>query len=120
MDDMLSKVKDIFDQVAFHHLLVLDKGKLVGIISDRDLFKAINEKVDTAAATTRDLTCLNKKAHQIMSYHPISLYENSTVKEAVAKFNQNTISCIPIINEHEKPVGIVSWRDIMRALEHSK
>ncbi|WP_082793705.1 CBS domain-containing protein [Zhongshania aliphaticivorans] len=30
--------------------------------------------------------------------------------------NQNKISCIPIVDSEEAPVGIISWRDIMREL----
>ncbi len=120
VDDLLGKVKSIFDSMDFHHLLVVEKGHLVGVISDRDLFKAISEKIDTVAATSKDLSCLNKKVHQIMSYKPIFLNENSTVKDAIEKFNHNTISCIPIINDNGKPVGILSWRDIMKVLGRTK
>ncbi|MFQ3197172.1 MAG: acetoin utilization protein AcuB [Paraglaciecola sp.] len=116
MDDPLSKVKDIFDQGKFHHLLVVDDGRLYGVISDRDLLKSISPKIGDMAATTKDLASLNKKAHQIMTRKPISLNENATVKEAITIFNEHKISCIPIINNTDKPVGIVSWRDIMQEL----
>jgi acetoin utilization protein AcuB len=72
MNDPLSKVKDIFDQAQFHHLLVVDDERLSGVISDRDLLKSISPKIDGVTATTKDLASLNKKAHQIMTRNPIS------------------------------------------------
>ena len=116
MDDTLAEVKAIFESEEFHHLLVVAENKLVGIISDRDLFRALSPKIDTAAATTKDLACLEKKAHQIMTRHPIVLYADATIKQAIDTFNTNKISCIPIVNQSEKPVGVISWRDIMRIL----
>jgi acetoin utilization protein AcuB len=115
-DDPIGKVKDIFEKMEFHHLLVVENEKLFGVISDRDLLKALSPQIDTLAATAKDLASLNKRAHQIMTRKPISLSEDSTVKEAIDLFNQNSISCIPIIDKAGKPVGIISWRDIMQAL----
>ncbi|MFT6896364.1 MAG: acetoin utilization protein AcuB [Paraglaciecola sp.] len=117
MNDPLSKVKDIFDQAQFHHLLVVDDERLSGVISDRDLLKSISPKIGDVTATTKDLAALNKKAHQIMTRKPISLNENASVKEAIKIFNEHKISCIPVINNNAKPVGILSWRDIMQELE---
>jgi acetoin utilization protein AcuB len=116
MDDPLSKVKDIFDEAEFHHLLVVDDERLFGVISDRDLLKSLSPKIGDVTATAKDLASLNKKAHQIMTRKPISLDENATVKDAIKIFNEHKISCIPIINNEEKPVGILSWRDIMQEL----
>jgi acetoin utilization protein AcuB len=116
MDDPLSKVKDIFNSTKFHHLLVVSSGKLIGVISDRDLLKSLNPAVDSIAATTKDLVCLNKKVHQIMTRKPISLTSDSTVKDAIEIFNNNSVSCIPIISNEGFPEGILSWRDIMQAL----
>ena len=118
LDDPISKVKDIFEVLGFHHLLVVEDEKLFGIISDRDLLKAISPKVDTAAATTQDLATLNKRVHQIMTSKPLCLKEESSVREAINLFNENKISCIPVVNENNNPVGIVSWRDIMRVLSN--
>jgi len=120
MDDPLSTVKDIFERQEFHHLLVVADDKLLGVISDRDLFKSLNPKIDSMAATTKDLACLNIKVHQIMTREPIYLSDEATVKSAIEMFNQHKISCIPIINNEGKPVGILSWRDIMKALIKSK
>ncbi len=40
-DDTLSTVKEIFDRPGFHHLLVVEDGKLRGgVVSDRDLLRA--------------------------------------------------------------------------------
>lgn len=119
MDDNLSVIKEIFDNTAFHHVLVLNKGKLFGVISDRDMLKAISPFVGTASETPRDTASLNKRAHQIMSRKPVSLPITAMVQDAIIVFNQISISCIPIINESNVPVGIVSWRDILRIIDES-
>lgn len=116
MDDTLDKVRRIFSDNNFHHLLVVEDKKLLGVISDRDLFKAISPRLDTAAETTKDLASLNKRVHQIMSRDVVTLIDTASVKQAVQTFNDHKISCIPIVNSSQCPVGILSWRDIMRVL----
>ena len=115
LDDRLATVKDIFDNLQFHHLLVVDEGKLFGVLSDRDLLKALSPNLGTSTESPKDLATLNKRVHQIMSRNPISLKPEDSVFDAVKIFNTHRISCIPIIDDDEKPVGIVSWRDILRA-----
>lgn len=116
MDDSLTVVKEIFDNTRFHHLLVIESEILYGVISDRDLLKTISPNIGTAAETTRDIETLNKKAHQIMTRTPVTLNENALINEAIVLFNNHTISCIPIVDLDNKPVGIVSWRDILKNL----
>lgn len=116
MDDTLSTIKEIFDNTNFHHLLVVEGAKLFGVISDRDLLKALHPNVDTPAATDKDLASLNKKAHQIMTRKPLSIHEEASIKEVVELFNNNTISCVPVVNSNNEPIGIISWRDIMKEI----
>ncbi len=73
MDDRLSVIKDIFEQAHFRHLLVLEEGELVGVISDRDLFRAISPYLDSEAEMSRDTETLTKRAHQIMSRQPVTI-----------------------------------------------
>ncbi|MCC5826576.1 CBS domain-containing protein [Alkalimonas sp.] len=116
-DDTLAVVKEIFDQVKFHHLLVVDNKQLMGVISDRDLFKALSPNLGTAAETTKDLATLKKRVHQVMHRQPISLSVGADVMDAVRLFNREGVSCIPVVDSFNRPLGILSWRDIMQALE---
>ncbi len=65
MDDSLRTVKEIFDKTRFHHLLVVESGKLIGVISNRDLLKVLSPNIGTVHETARDAACLNKRVHQI-------------------------------------------------------
>ena len=117
MDDRLDVVKKIFDTLKFHHLLVVDdRGKLKGVVSDRDLLKALSPYVGSAAENARDLATLNKRVHQIMSRNLITLQPRAPISEAVQLFLDHRISCIPITDVALKPVGILSWRDVLKTL----
>jgi acetoin utilization protein AcuB len=117
MDDRLEVVKQIFDALNFHHLLVVDeRKKLTGIVSDRDLLKALSPHIGSAAETARDAATLNKRVHQIMSRKLLTLHPQAAVADAVQLFLDHRISCIPIVNDEFKPVGILSWRDVMKLL----
>jgi acetoin utilization protein AcuB len=115
-DDTLETIKHIFDSVKFHHLLVIDSSKkLIGVISDRDLLRALSPYVGTPSENARDLATLKKRAHQIMTREPITLPPDATVDEAIGLFLDRRISCIPIVDERLRAVGILSWRDVLRS-----
>ncbi len=117
MDDSLSIIKNIFDNTRFHHILVVESGKLFGVISDRDLLAALSPKIGTVSETAKDTASLNKKAHQIMTRAPITIDLQAGATDAIKVFNKNNISCIPVVNDEQQPVGIISWRDILKTLE---
>lgn len=116
LDDNLALVKEIFDHSKFHHLLALEDGELLGVVSDRDLFKALSPNIGTSVETYKDAATLNKKVHQVMSRRPKTLREDATVDAAIDLFNEHGISCIPILAGDGRLVGILSWRDILRNL----
>ena len=120
LDDSLKIVKEIFDKVRFHHLLVVESGKLFGVLSDRDLLKALSPKIGTVSETAGDEATLNKRVHQIMTRKPVSLTPNAGIYDAIKLFNKHNISCIPVVDAERKPVGIISWRDILKELYPSR
>lgn len=117
MDDSLLSAKALFDEHRFHHLLVIENGKLLGVVSDRDLFKAVSPNVGTVVETIKDRATLNRRVHQIMTRKPITLMKSEPIREAIHVFNTHKISCVPIVDNEQKVVGIVSWRDILRVIE---
>ncbi len=117
IDDPLAVVKQIFDSVRFHHLLVVDSGKkLCGVISDRDLLRALSPYIGTLSENARDTATLHKRVHQIMSRQPVTLPAEATVADAVKVFLEHRVSCIPVVGPGFKAVGIVSWRDVLKSI----
>lgn len=116
MDESLKRVREIFEQHRFHHLLVISGRRLMGVISDRDLLKGMSPFLNTMSETTRDLATLQKRAHQIMSRKPISVLKDVTVQEAAETLLVNNISCLPVTSEDGDVEGILTWKDLLGAL----
>lgn len=117
LDDDLKTVKEKFDVHDLHHLLVVDEdGKLFGVINDRDLFKHLSPTAGTMKETHKDATLLNKKSHQIMSRDLVTTTADSSITQAVLTFYDKQVSCLPIIDKDNKPIGIITWRDIIKIL----
>ena len=118
LDDRLHVVKKIFDSTHFHHLLAVeDDGTLYGVVSDRDLLRALSPFIGSTAETVRDAATLNKAVHQIMTRKPITLPPEASVVDAIKVFLAHPVSCIPIVDAQFVPVGIVSWRDVLKSFE---
>lgn len=115
LDDKLKTVKEIFDRLKFHHLLVVDQDRLVGVVSDRDLLRALSPFIGSMMETDRDVATLNRRVHQIMTRKLITLGPQAEVADAAALFLAHDISCIPVVDTASRPVGILSWRDVLRS-----
>ncbi len=116
MDTELSLIKDIFDHVYFHHLLVEDDSDntFVGVISDRDLLRALSPYIRTAAETLRDKETLAKRAHQIMSRQVDTVTPTTNCNIAVQKMLDADISCLPVVGDDKVILGIVTWKDFLK------
>ncbi len=115
MDDSLEVIRDIFRKVKFHHLLVVDNERLVGVISDRDLLKAISPYVGTMSEMTRDRATLEKRAHQIMSHYPYTIRKYCSLQEATQLILRKGVSCLPVTTPEKYIEGIVTWKDLFKA-----
>jgi acetoin utilization protein AcuB len=116
MDTELLLIKEIFDHVFFHHLLVENESDntFVGVISDRDLLSALSPYIHTAAETTRDHETLKKRAHQIMSRQIDTVSPETDCNIAVQKMLDADISCLPVVSNDKVILGIVTWKDFLK------
>ena len=119
MDDSLEVIRDIFRKVKFHHLIVVDGKKIVGIISDRDLLKAISPYVGTMSETNRDRATLEKRAHQIMSHYPVTVKNSCQIRTAAKLMLDRRVSCLPVTMPDGILGGVVTWKDVFRAFLES-
>ncbi len=118
-DDRLATLRELFQQTGFHHLVVMDAGQVRGIISDRDLLAAISPNIGPPAETAKDLATLNKLAHQIMSRALVTLRPDEDLQTAIQRLNEHRVSGLPVINDKNQPLGILTWRDVLRQAEKS-
>lgn len=119
MDDSLEVIRDIFRKVKFHHLIVVDGEKIVGVISDRDFLKSISPYVDTMSETNRDRATLEKRAHQIMSHYPVTVQKSCPIQKAAKLMLDRRVSCLPVIMPDGNLEGVVTWKDLFTAFLQS-
>lgn len=116
LDDDLAKAKSIFDSTNIHHILVTHNKELVGIITDRDVYKHLSPTIGTNKESAKDTMLLYKKVHLIMERNLITAKASTSLNEAALLFHDNHISCLPIVNNDFHPIGIITWRDIIKIL----
>jgi acetoin utilization protein AcuB len=109
------KASKIMKQKGIQYLPVLSKGRLVGIVSDRDLKEATPSK-----ATTLDIHemyyLLDKvTVKSLMPKHLYTIAPGDTVEKAAAVMLKHHISALPVVDDKGALAGIITKGDIFRA-----
>jgi acetoin utilization protein AcuB len=114
MDDTLQRIQEIFEESRFHHLLVTDEGRVVGVISDRDLLKHLSPFTGNVLMERKqDLNLLKRKAHQIMHRKPVTASPDMSVVDATDLVLRERLSCLPVVTPQRRVCGVVTWRDLL-------
>jgi acetoin utilization protein AcuB len=112
-DAALMEIRGLLDQKGFNHLLVTEEDNtLCGVISDRDVLKAISPFLDTYSEEHRDVKTLSQPASAIMQSEPITVTPETTIEEASQILLDNRVSSLPVVEEDEL-VGIVTGKDML-------
>ena len=115
MDDSVEYIRDLFEANKYHHLVVKgDQGECAGVISDRDLLKNISPFIGKPGERTADLSCLKRRAHQIMTRQLVAARPNTSLRAATRVMLDHRISCLPVVDANKKCIGIVTLRDVVR------
>ncbi|KAK3143148.1 hypothetical protein QOZ80_4BG0359040 [Eleusine coracana subsp. coracana] len=86
--------------------VVDDEGRCVGVVSKKDKAKATNGMGSTVG--------------EVMSSPAITLAPEKTVLEAAALMLKEKVHRIPVVNEQQQVIGIVTRTDVFQALEADK
>jgi len=123
--DMIDRVFFLLHYEKVRHLPVIEKGKVVGIVSDRDLYKALGPKSNSnniSAEGTTELHVLPKKVTHIMHRGVITVSLDTYASKAANLMAENKIGALPVVDNKNKLVGILSSTDILKVfakMEHA-
>lgn len=114
-DSMLDVTK-ILKERDIRHLPVLQKGKLVGIVTDRDLKKASPSEATTLEVHELLYLLANIKVEEIMTKDPVTVPPYYTVEEAAEILLSKKISGLPVVDDNGNVVGTITQTDIFKVL----
>ncbi|MCS7108547.1 MAG: CBS domain-containing protein [Sulfolobales archaeon] len=98
--------KLMFDKWVGSVMVVDDNGRLVGIITERDLVKTM-----AIGKLSKDLT-----AKSIMTEKPITILPDALVYDALKKMRNYNVRHLPVVNGENRPLGMISARDLLDAV----
>jgi acetoin utilization protein AcuB len=116
-DYTLEVVEKIMENNHIGHVCIVASGRLVGMISDGDIKRRKSFLAGTEVSTFREESTLRIKAHQIMTRSLITLSPESLAIEAIDLFLKHDIHIIPIVENENKLVGVVSTTDLLRLMK---
>jgi CBS domain-containing protein len=112
INDELSLANDIMRLGRIRHLPVVEGQRLVGIISERDLFRSsLAQALGYETKATRDLM-KTLRIKDIMVPAVVTVSPGTAICDAVRLMVDKKIGCLPVV-ENEALVGLITETDIL-------
>jgi CBS domain-containing protein len=103
-EDTLGEAAERMAEDGVGSAVVLDSGRLIGILTERDLLRAVAGRVHTSEARVREW----------MTVDPMTATEETSADEAMRTMLEQGFRHLPVIEEG-RTIGVVSLRELMRA-----
>jgi CBS domain-containing protein/predicted CoA-binding protein len=98
----------------FRHLPVIDEnGKLIGILTDRDV-RLIRPSLAFVSKEDAAVQLWSITVQQVAVFDPISVKPETSLREAAEVLLRWHVGGLPVIDDHEKVVGMLTYTDILR------
>ncbi len=96
------------------HMVVVEGGKVVGVLSDRDLLTGLSRAMirDAKAQTTGEMYATTLSVREVMSDRVVSIDPGSPMSRAARTMLGHRFSALPVI-EDGKLLGILTQRDLL-------
>ena len=120
-NDDLGLAENVMRFGRIRHLPVVTKGKLVGLITHRDILRAQISSLADLPMEERNQLKLSIPASEIMKKDVDTIGPDESVLEAAKILKEHKYGCLPVVNDR-KLVGIITEADfidlVIRALEN--
>src|SRR5690348_17094713 len=106
----------LFAYYPVHHLPVVDKSRIVGMLSTADMLKLEYFVPKGSIPTATALVNEKFRIEQLMRTPVITATPHDTIAEVAERMSSHGIHALPVVNEHNHLIGIVTTTDVMHAL----
>ena len=113
-NDTLLLAKDIMNLGRVRHFPVVEDDELVGVVSQRDLYRASLGTVMQYGEKAQRAFLESVAVKEIM-VDPISIGPDATVGDAARLMMEHKIGCLPVL-EDNRLVGIVTETDMLQVV----
>jgi CBS domain-containing protein len=115
-DDLVSQAQQHMQSATVRHLpIVTEDGKLLGLLSDRDLLQAGASAVPLLARYEAPLLLMTMQVKDIMTTDVYTVTEETTVATAGQLFLDHKLGCLPVVDTDHRLAGIVTVTGLLRA-----
>lgn len=118
-DEKIIEVIRLMREEKISGVPVVDKGKLVGIVTEADILEALGKK-ELIAIDGEDVKGLREKGissvKEIMKKKVIVINENEGIDKAIFLMNLYRIKRLPVVDDKNVLVGIVAREDIIDSI----
>jgi acetoin utilization protein AcuB len=115
-EDNLDSVLTLLAPYRFRHVPVVDGKRLVGILSQRDLLQLTSQGRDrSSAARARETRVLEQTfVRDVMNEKVITAAPDTSLAAAARLMLEQRVGALPVLDEDQQLVGIVSESDLLR------
>ncbi len=111
--DTLSTVEDIMTLGRMRHMPVVHGGKLVGVVSERDLLRASLSNLSGIDDGRRRAFLHGVEIARVMSAPPVVVNPDESVEAAARLMAEKKIGCLPVV-ENDRLLGLITETDLLR------
>jgi CBS domain-containing protein len=110
----LPEAHRLMSEKGIRRLPVMKGGQLVGIVTRGDIREAEPSHATSLSIWELNYLLATLKIKRIMTRNPITISDDTTIREAALIMLENKISGLPVLNDQDKLVGIITESDIFR------